>query len=85
MSLELSPDQDIYNAVQAFGRNLLRNALPPPSYAGHNIDRDTEDAQFWAEEQITPNSNRVSIRHRQAQTETTEPIIPASRLEYFVR
>ena len=38
MQLMDAPDQDIVAAVQSFGRELLRNAAPPPSFGGANAD-----------------------------------------------
>lgn len=35
-----APDQDIYDAVQAFGRALIANASPPPVFVGADADYD---------------------------------------------
>ena len=48
-----APDEDIRNAVQAFGSRLLAHALPPPSFAGPTIDYDHARARFWVQEEIS--------------------------------
>lgn len=48
-----APDEDIRNAVQAFGRQLLAHALPPPSFAGPSLEYDHARARFWAQEEIS--------------------------------
>jgi len=47
-----APDHDIQRAVQAFGYAMLKAAMPPPSFAGPDIDRDFAYAAFCAEEQL---------------------------------
>jgi integrase len=37
-----APDQDIFNAVQSFGRALIANASPPPAFAGAYADYDRD-------------------------------------------
>jgi hypothetical protein len=38
--------------VQAFGYAMLKAAMPPPSFAGPDVDRDFSYAVFCAEEQV---------------------------------
>lgn len=60
MILLKAPDQDIREAIQAFGRDLLENAAPPPSFAGPNIDRDYDLATFYAKEEVMVLSRAIA-------------------------
>jgi integrase len=73
-------DHAVREAVCAFGRHLIGDAPPPPSFAGPNIDRDTEYARFWAEEQICILQRAVSNGDfKSFEVDVADPLIDTRR------